>query len=456
MYRAIGKTMRNHKYKSNVGEAGFTLVEIAMVLLISGMFIAAGAQFLKSYTQNAKYEKTIDHVKEIQETLYEYYIREGGYPCPADPSLRPNEAGYGESACRSVANFNANRADCTGVPAGIACPDPATSGARDVDGDGVSDIVLIGALPFRTLAEYLDNIDGNIQTTTFREVHKKDGFGHLFTYAVTESMTTVNPENSVLTPARPYDGAIAVEDENGLSLTDPYGAAHYVIFSHGDNGRGGYTDRGAMVADCIIMDLTDPMNPVPMPSPIPSPAPGLGGGLDLELENCNFENAIFLKGIRSTADNSDYYDDMLFFKVSESAPVWQISLRSEDNESRIYNTNEGSAGIGLVNAPPSEKLHVIGNVLGEGDVLAEEYCDGVSNTCLDPNDLGGTGSTCPSGQAAYGISEGKLLCTDVDWQPLLTDCPIDSDGNQTYLHAISNLGRITCCLEDGTDCQNLP
>lgn len=435
-----------HQNIPRSGESGFTLIEIMLVLIISGVFLIAAAQALKVYTINAQYEKTIDHAEVVQEMLFEYFGREGAYPCPANPTLGPNDPNYGMQQCRSAADFLADRDNCNNMPAGIVCPDPATSEARDVDGDGISDIVVIGIIPFRELSEYIDNLDGNILTSEFRELHKADGYNTIFTYAVTESLTQANPENTILTPARPFDGAVAIEDENEETLTDPYGSAHYVLISHGDNGRGGYTRQGRLIDDCNIAVLPGGEQD--------GDGDGLpGGDLDVELENCNFDDAVFLKGARSIQSGSDYFDDLVFFKASAFVPIWQSSLASPAGESYIYNSNEGNAGVGT--DTPNEKLHVMGNVLGEGMVNATEYCDGQSDSCFNADDIGGEGSDCPEGQVAYGISDGSLVCTELTWQVPTVDCPI-IDGQQTYLHAISNTGRITCCFEDGTACTVYP
>lgn len=429
----------------NRDESGFTLIEIAIVLMISGVFLLAVAEFIKTYTINAKYERTVEHAELTQDVLFEYYAREGGYPCPADPDLGPNDINYGIAQCRSDTDYLANTNDCTGMPAGITCLDPATSQARDFDQDGASDIVLVGAFPFRTIADYLNDLDGEIANTPYTERAKKDGYGSLFTYAVTESMTTVNPDNRTFTPANPYSGAIVVEDENGTDLTVPRGSAHYILLSHGENMRGGYSQEGEQAEDCNV--ATVPIGGGGTPPPT---TPPVGGVLDIELENCNFDNAVFIKGARSTANGSGYYDDLLFYKAVQSSAIWRKNPITE----YIYNANEGDAGVGTddPNDGLPAKLHVVGNVLTEGLATATEYCDGQTDVCLDPQDLAGAGSNCENpNEVAYAISEGQVVCTPVDWQIPSVSCPVVT-GQQTYLHAISNRGRITCCFEDGTGC----
>ncbi len=437
-------------------ESGFTLVEIAIVLLISGMFMIAAAQFVKLYTVNAQYETTIEHADMTQDVLFEYFARNGAYPCPANPNLAPGDPNYGIEQCRDFADiddYNNNRNNCTGMKAGISCPAPGSSDARDVDGDGVSDIVVIGAFPFRTVANSINGLADGIANTPYAQLHKKDGYGTLFSYAVTESMTNTNPENSVITPASPYIGAIVIEDENDVSLTEPRGAAHYVLLSHGDNRKGGYSQDGQQSEDCILTTAHNGTD---------SNGDGIpDGDLDLEMDNCNFDNAIFVKSARALAPNDDYYDDLIFYKASESVPVWRTSINSPQGESYIYNANEGAARVGTdtVNpnnnvSPSNAKMHVIGNVRAEEKAVAVSYCDGESETCLDPEDLGGIGSQCSgANEVAYAISGGKVICTTVNWSNPGIICPI-TDGEQTYIHAITNKGRITCCFSDGSGCAN--
>ena len=193
-----------------------------------------------------------------------------------------------------------------------------------------------------------------------------------------------------------------------------------------------------------------PPPPAPPPPP-PPPAPPIPiDATSLELDNCNFENATFVKTVRSDVTGDAFFDDLVFFKVSDHQSIWRDS-DSSGTETYIYNANEGSAGIGVNN--PAEQLHVEGSVRVENQTIANEYCDGQSTVCLHADQIGGSGSNCPTGQAAYGISEGSIICAPVQWTVPTVQCP-EISGEQTYLVAVSNKGQITCCESDWSNCQN--
>ena len=114
---------------------------------------------------------------------------------------------------------------------------------RDADGDSADDGVLIGNIPYVTLG------------VPYNEA--LDGWKHRFTYAVTETMT----DSATFIPTR---GAIMVWKADGstpLSFGDPanpnanpkhqngQGTAHFVYFSHGENGRGSYSIEGIRIGE---------------------------------------------------------------------------------------------------------------------------------------------------------------------------------------------------------------
>lgn len=194
-------------------EAGFTLLEIAIVMvivgLIMGMGLISGAQML----DNAKRKTSIDRMAKIEDALVVYVVENGCLPCPADGSVAG--AGYGL----------AQPATCT-----AACT--ATAGAEVV--------------PWRSLG--LD------------EILSRDGWDRRITYQVTQALTAANsmvratsagtqPGCAGSTYFYPC-GQLQVNNAAGTEVTG--GAdnrAAYVLISHGARGWGGWTATAGQQLD---------------------------------------------------------------------------------------------------------------------------------------------------------------------------------------------------------------
>ncbi len=426
--------MVNKNSKIKINQFGFTLVEMALVILISGFIMIAAAESLKLYTINLKHEKTLEHLKISQSAINEFYGLKGRYPCPADPTLPPTNSNYGIELCRSNADLTNNTDNCNGTPPNLFCPTPGNIFSRDGDQNGQPDIIMIGIVPFRTLYE-------NVKYTPYSENYRLDSYSTYLSYAVTEHMTN-RFVHDVFNPANPNTGGIRIEDENNISLTTPPDSAHYTIYSHGENRKGGYSSAGVMIDNCLVSLI--PGTPPAAAAPGPAPA---GSGIDDEIENCDNNDAIFRKGIRSIANNDEYNDDILFFKANGASSLWKTSLANSNN---IYNTNLGNVGVDTIN--PSHKLHVAGDLSAQTSTVATRYCDGIGTTnCLLPAAIAGSGSAqtesngtqdrCPPNEVAYAIHENKIVCRRLNWTLNAQDCP-----SGEYLVGISNTGNIECAL----------
>lgn len=429
---------------------GFTMIELAVVIAFSGVFALIIGNFFRSYTSDLQRQSTVESLDLAHQALYEYYGRNGVYPCPADPTLGPGDANYGVARCRDYAAGTFDPDACTF----LATPNMncTVNNSRDADNNGSNDVVMIGVIPFQTL------VDADLDTQ-FKFLHRKDGYNTLLTYAVSESMTNTELYN-INFPAEGTLGAIRVVDENDIPVTDPPDSAHYVLYSHGDNGRGGYSATGNQIDNCNVVRL-DATVGVPYPGgPTTSPP-----GTEIEIENCDYNDAIFVKGIRSVADGGDYNDDKLMLRTRAFRPYWRASFV---DTTHIFNTNFGNVGIGT--ETPTEKLHIQGDLAVETAAEADDgYCQGPSTTCLDPEFLGGPvqsdvnqgRNVCPAGQAAYAIGNdptttydgAELICRDVDWVAINRSCAPNAGGDQTYLSGISNLGSIVCCTYQTNICE---
>lgn len=66
---------------------GFTLIEVAIVMLILAVLISAAILPLRGQRLTANINKARDHIESIEQALYGFAIANGRLPCPTQPGL---------------------------------------------------------------------------------------------------------------------------------------------------------------------------------------------------------------------------------------------------------------------------------------------------------------------------------------------------------------------------------
>ena len=192
-----------YKQKS---ECGFSLVEIAFVIVIGGLLISMFVSSLSQFFSSAKQAELLAQERIINEAIQEYLQVNGKLPCPARSTDTIDSANFG----REVS---------------LNCQTVLTGSGIDVSAG-----VVTGMLPVRSL---------NISDS-----NAFDPWKSRYTYSV----TAIQASSSI-----PYDdnnGAISISDSAGNSIITPAGSAPYVIVSHGENAIGAYTTTGNLGIAC--------------------------------------------------------------------------------------------------------------------------------------------------------------------------------------------------------------
>lgn len=182
-------------------QQGFTLVEIAMVLMIVGLLLGGMLIPLSAQMEQQKNSATEKLLAEARDALVGYAVANGQLPCPADPTIATGQSN-----------------------AGIARTPPCTNGNST------------GVLPWATLG-----------------VSETDAWGNRFTYRVSSDFAdaigsvtyggctpTITPTQATfaLCSAGTLD-VLAAAGGTNVALDVPT-----VIISHGKNGAGAYTQQG--------------------------------------------------------------------------------------------------------------------------------------------------------------------------------------------------------------------
>lgn len=388
--------MRGRKPSSS--QQGFTLLEMALVLLIWGVVAFFLLNTWKAYNNNKNRQETIEALEISRLASFEYKSTYGRFPCPADSRLDTNDVNYGrENTCLG-----------TRIVAG-----------RDADEDGNPDNVIIGSIPLRDMLDPDGDPatdDGIIDTPLIeRLIH--DGWGRRLTYAVSAKLTdriTYNEEH----------GAIDIVDEYNETLLDLAGSAHYALISHGENGRAAYTSSGKLIGDCGSGTV--------IPAGGGTPPPVVSSLID-EKENCD-DDATFLSGLKNDG-SSNYNDDIVKYLITSISALWEYT-----DIDKVKNLNAGFVGIGT--KQPRERLQVDGDIRGE-EILAETgFCDQAGNDCLPANILGGEHDdmNCKTaGSVVTGINNNQTACNVAFPAPPTFTCPAGE-----AVISISNINGVKC------------
>ncbi len=203
---------------------GFTLIEMAVVMVIAALILGAVVQYLNAQLSNQRVSTTRTRQDSIKVALVNFLARNNRLPCPALPNLARGAAGDGVEAL-------------TGTPPALPCT------AALPAYPAVSPVVFTGAVPWATLG-----LSDDAST---------DAYSNRFTYQVSASATNLNSTNVALLkgaitlhsagPATTGAGGNQINDCSNGGPNNPC-AAVVVIVSHGVNGFGAYTDAGVQTA----------------------------------------------------------------------------------------------------------------------------------------------------------------------------------------------------------------
>lgn len=206
----------NYRDLCRRSQAGFTLIEIAVVLLIVGFITVAGVRLLSSTQEGLRARLTRQNMEAVKAALQAYMVRAGRLPCPAVETNTTTDSTYG-----------------------LEAPTPGTCTGTT----GLDSVAYRGVVPWKTL--------GMTTETAF------DGWGRQITYAVTNTAT--NLTTATLSGLR---GSLTLHTTAPISLGLPAtgnqinacsttaddnvcnAAAAVMLVSFGQNGFGAYNVTG--------------------------------------------------------------------------------------------------------------------------------------------------------------------------------------------------------------------
>ena len=254
--------------------SGFTLIEMAIVILITGI-VAAMLYFgitpaLDSSRANAATKK----MQRIELALLSYVIQNGCLPCPADGSLATTSGNAGWSYTKNAIYYG------PGGPMNQGCSGTGVSCAT-VGGSGAGIQSAIAVVPWRSLG--------------LTESDITDPWGDRISYVATSSLCTTAGTSMVRAPPASYPaGTLTVDNNSSIPQTT---AAAYVLISYGPDRTFAYiAGTGNTYADSFGYASGDPQY-------TNSPTNATGG------TSFRQDTPIFQHG-------HSYFDDIVLFRTA--------------------------------------------------------------------------------------------------------------------------------------------
>ena len=273
---------------------GFTLIELAIVLVIVTILIGGLAMPLSAQIQARRIAETRADMQAIHDTLIGYamshYITPPSTPCTCNYDL--NGDFDTTSSCIETRLCPATSAPSTSFTPTrhhLPCPDTSNDGIEGLRSSATGDCEQTrGGLPWITLG-----------------VKGQDAWGNRYTYAITPEFgnnkigfTSMSPAPPATPPTNPSAGKLNIYPNNTCGTPSAAKDVPVIVVSHGPNGR------GARNVNFI--------------SGTPTPAPPSDTSKD-ELQNLNRLESLLPCGNNTQfvrANPSDAFDDLLMWVSS--------------------------------------------------------------------------------------------------------------------------------------------
>ena len=327
---------------------GFSLIEMAVVLVVLGLVISFMITGIHQWRKNEAVEENKESISEALVAISDFRASYGRYPCPARANATVNDADYGRES-RDAATGN-----CLAVANGVwlATSNRTTLANRDV---------FIGVLPFRQM-----NLD---ERFTFDAYHGR------MTYAVTGLLANDDTYANNL-------GGITIVNADSVAASDSLlkdattgldaDTAHFALINHNIDGDGAITREG---------------NAQPCPA-----------NTTLQHENCNRDSVFRADEVSST------FDDIVNYQIADSIEQWQISdtdlqdihLKSANNFAIGVDVDADTTGFAMVEVSETSADDAVvairqdpANPAFSGAVNTDTICNEDGTGCFAPELVGG-------------------------------------------------------------------
>jgi len=238
--------------------SGFTLVEVAMIVVVGGLMLAASTATLGNYLSQLRITTTQSRMQEIDNAIARYVDIYGQMPCPAALTDAQDSITFGRQL---------NNTSIYIVPHSLTYTNnfPPPSNPVVVSNDCYASTVNAPGGAFQSTAPILPtpllDSPGNaaplvsqgkivtgavpVRDLNLPEQDVADAWGDRFIYAVSDVLTI----NNTLSTYEPSQGSISVVDSSPVpkELTQPSppgSTGQYVIISHGPDRAGAFTIGG--------------------------------------------------------------------------------------------------------------------------------------------------------------------------------------------------------------------
>ena len=182
---------------------GFTLIEMAIVMVVVGLLLSGSLLALAPVVQGSKISETNGKLDRIEQALLVYVIQNGCLPCPANPSIASTSTGAPESG-QAVTGSAPGTPYTTGCAGATCTYNPGTAGP--------------GGVPWINLG--------------LSEGDATDAFGDRISYEVGPVALTVSNGMERTPPSGYPTGSITIKNATPTTQTTQ---AAYVLISYGSD-----------------------------------------------------------------------------------------------------------------------------------------------------------------------------------------------------------------------------